>query len=61
MRAEILIGLGELSGEFPFGWLRRDAASLAREFEVPEVLHKRNFPKGLGSWGGKSSTVINGR
>ena len=25
MRAEILIGLGELSGEFPFGWLRRDA------------------------------------
>ena len=45
----------ELSGRFPFGWLRQDAASLAWEFEVPEVFHKGNYPKGLGSWGGKSS------
>ena len=50
-------GLRELSGGIPFGWLRRDAASLAREFEVLEVFHKRNYPKGLGSWGGKSPTM----
>ena len=48
-------GLRELSGRFPFGRLRQDAASLAWEFEVPEVFHKGNYPKGLGSWGGKSS------
>ena len=50
-------GLRELSGGFPFGWLRRDATSLAREFEVPEVFHERNYPKGLGSWGGQSSAI----
>ena len=51
-------GLRELSGGLPFGWLRRDAASLLREFEVLEVFHKRNYPKGLGSWGRKSSTTV---
>ena len=49
-------GLRELSGGFPFGWSRRDAASLAWEFEVPEVFYKKNYPKRLGSWGRKSST-----
>jgi hypothetical protein len=38
----------ELSGRFPFGLLRRDAASFAREFEAPDVFYKRNCLKRLG-------------
>ena len=33
--------------------VRRYAASLVREFEVPEAFYKRNYPKGLGFVGRK--------
>jgi hypothetical protein len=49
-------GLRELSGGFPFGLSRWNAALLvlkAQEFEALEVFFKRNCPKCLGFMGWK--------